>query len=102
LDLSQIGDRQKAFRLLDEYTKLLISMGGSTTGEHGDGRLRAPYLEQLYGPELYAVFQKIKQVFDPYGILNPGVKTGVSLDDIKPLVRSDYTLNHLFDHMPRS
>ncbi|HSX16431.1 MAG TPA: FAD-binding oxidoreductase [Candidatus Saccharimonadales bacterium] len=102
LDLSQIGDRQKAFRLLDDYTKLLISMGGSTTGEHGDGRLRAPYLEQLYGPELYAVFQKIKQVFDPYGILNPGVKTGVSLDDIKPLVRSDYTLNHLFDHMPRS
>jgi len=102
LDLSQVGDRQKAFRLLDEYTKLVLSLGGSTTGEHGDGRLRAPYLPSVYGPEVYAMFEKIKQTFDPYGTLNPGVKIGVSLDDIKPLVVNDYTLNHLYDHMPRS
>lgn len=102
LDLSQIGDRQKAFRLIDEYYKLVISLGGSTTGEHGDGRLRAPYLQALYGEEMYALFQKIKQAFDPYGTLNPGVKIGVSLDDIKPLVVNEYTLNHLYDHMPRS
>jgi FAD/FMN-containing dehydrogenase len=102
LDLSQIGDRQKAYRLLDEYYKLVISLGGSTSGEHGDGRLRGPYLEQLYGPELYSLFTKVKQVFDPYGTLNPGVKVGVSLDDIKAVTRSEYTLNHLYDHMPRS
>lgn len=102
LDLSQIGDRQKAFRLIDEYYKLVISLGGSTSGEHGDGRLRGPYLEALYGQDIYAMFQKVKQIFDPYGTLNPGVKIGVTLDDIKPLVRNDYTLNHLYDHMPRS
>ena len=102
LDLSQLGDRQKAFKLIDEYYKLVISLGGSTTGEHGDGRLRAPYLEQLYGADAYALFTKVKQIFDPYGTLNPGVKVGVSLDDIKPLVRSEYTLRHLYDHMPRS
>lgn len=102
LDLSQLGDRQKAFRLIDEYYKLVISLGGSTSGEHNDGRLRAPYLEQLYGPEVYALFQKVKQIFDPYGTLNPGVKVNVKLDDIKPLTRSDYTLDHLYDHMPRS
>lgn len=102
LDLSQIGDRQKAFRLIDEYYKLVISLGGSTSGEHGDGRLRAPYLEQLYGPEAYAIFTKVKQLFDPYGTLNPGVKIGVTLDDIKPLVRNTYSLDHLYDHMPRS
>jgi FAD/FMN-containing dehydrogenase len=102
LDLSQIGDRQKAFRLIDEYYKLVISLGGSTSGEHGDGRLRAPYLEQLYGPEAYAVFTKVKQIFDPYGTMNPGVKTGVTLEDIKPLVRNSYSLEHLYDHMPRS
>ncbi len=102
LDLSQVGDRQKAFRLLDEYTKLVLSLGGSTSGEHGDGRLRAPYLASVYGPEVYALFEKIKQTFDPYGTLNPGVKIGVVLDDIKPLVASDYSLNHLYDHMPRS
>jgi hypothetical protein len=64
--------------------------------------LRAPYLEQLYGPELYGLFTKVKQIFDPYGTLNPGVKVGVSLDDIKAVTRSEYTLNHLYDHMPRS
>lgn len=102
LDLSQLGDRQKAFRLIDEYYNLVISLGGSTSGEHGDGRLRAPYLEKLYGPEAYAVFTKIKQIFDPYSTMNPGVKIGVTLDDIKPLMRSSYSMDHLYDHMPRS
>jgi FAD/FMN-containing dehydrogenase len=102
LDLSQLGDRQKAFRLIDEYYKLVISLGGSTSGEHNDGRLRAPYLEQLYGADAYALFQKVKLIFDPYGTMNPGVKMNVTLDDIKPLVRSSYTLDHLYDHMPHS
>ena len=74
LDLSKVGDRQRAFRLLDEYYNLVISLGGSTSGEHGDGRLRAPYLERLYGPEAYALMAKVKQTFDPYGTLNPGSK----------------------------
>jgi FAD/FMN-containing dehydrogenase len=102
LDLSQVGDRQKAFRLLDEYYNLVISLGGSTSGEHGDGRLRAPYLQKLYGPEAYALFTKVKQIFDPYGTLNPGVKLNVSMDSVKQMLRSTYTMNHLYDHMPRS
>lgn len=102
LDLSQVGDRQKVFRLLDDYYGLVISLGGSTSGEHNDGRLRGPYLERLYGPEVYAVYQKIKQIFDPYGTLNPGVKINVTLDQIKPLLRQTYTLDHLHEHMPHS
>jgi FAD/FMN-containing dehydrogenase len=102
LDLSQVGDRQKAFRVLDEYYNLVISLGGSTSGEHGDGRLRAPYLQKMYGPEGYALFGKVKQIFDPYNILNPGVKLNVTLDTIKPLLRSGYSMDHLYDHLPRS
>lgn len=102
LDLGQVGDRQKAFKVLDEYYKLIISLGGSTSGGHNDGRLRAPYLQTLYGPEMYGLFQKIKLIFDPYNSLNPGVKVNVTLDDIKPLVRHEYSLNHLHQHMPRS
>jgi FAD/FMN-containing dehydrogenase len=49
LDLGQVGDRQKLFRLMDEYYNLVISLGGSTSGEHNDGRLRGPYLTKLYG-----------------------------------------------------
>lgn len=102
LNLAELGDRQKAFRLLDEYNKLVISLGGATSGQDNDGRLRAPYLPEQYGAETYALLQKVKEIFDPYNTLNPGVKMNVSLDDIKPLVRNDFTLDHLYDHMPRS
>ena len=101
-NLSQVGDRQKIFKLLDEFYTMVISLGGSTTGEHGDGRLRAPFLEKLYGPDVYAIFAKVKQIFDPYATLNPGVKIGVTLDDIKPLVKQEFNLAHLYDHMPNN
>ncbi len=100
LDLSQVGDRQKVFRLMEEYHKLVIGLGGSISAQHNDGRLRGPYLEQQYGQEIYQVFSKIKTIFDPYGTLNPGVKVGVKLDTIKPLVRQEYSLSHLYDHLP--
>lgn len=101
LDLGQVGDRQKAFKLMDDYSRLVVGMGGSISAEDGDGRLRAPYLKLMYGEELYAVFQKVKQIFDPYGTLNPGVKVNVTNEDNKPLLRSSYTLGH-FQHLPRS
>lgn len=102
LDLSAIGDRQKVFKIIDEYYNLVISLGGSTSGEHSDGRLRAPYLSRLYGERVYELFRKIKAIFDPYNTLNPGVKIDVSVDDIKPLLRDEYSMDHLYDHLPRS
>ena len=102
LNLSQVGDRQKAFRLMDEYYDLIINLGGSISGEHNDGRLKTPYLEKLYGPEVYALMQKVKQVFDPYNILNPGVKFNTSIDDIKGLIAPDYNLGELYTFLPRN
>lgn len=102
LDLSQVGDRQKLFKLIEDYYALVVSLGGSTTGEHGDGRLRGPVLRQLYGEEVYNLFAQVKQIFDPYGTLNPGVKIGVTLEDIKPLLRQEYDLAHLYDHLPHN
>jgi FAD/FMN-containing dehydrogenase len=102
LNVGQVGDRQKAFRLLEEYNKLVIKLGGTISSEAGDGRLKAPYLEAMYGTELYGLFEKVKKVFDPYGTLNPGVKFGTSLDDLKAMVRPDYSHEHLYDHLPRS
>lgn len=102
LDLSQIGDRQKVFKIIDEYYNMVISLGGSTSGEHSDGRLRAPYLPKLYGEAMYGVFQKAKLIFDPHGTLNPGVKIDVTVDDIKPLLRHEYSMEHLAHHLPRT
>ncbi len=102
LNLGQVGDRQKAFRLMGEHNKLVINLNGTISAESGDGRLRTPYLEFMYGSELYALLQKVKQIFDPYGTLNPGVKFGSSLDDIKAIVRTDYNLEHIYTHLPQS
>lgn len=102
LDLSMVGDRQKVFKIIDDYYSLVISLGGSTSGEHSDGRLRGPYLKQLYGETAYALFREVKKIFDPHGILNPGVKIDVTLDDVKPLLRDDYSMDHLYDHLPHS
>jgi FAD/FMN-containing dehydrogenase len=102
LDLSQVGDRQKVFRLMDDYAQLVLSLGGSISAEHGEGRLRAPYVAQQYGPEIYALFQKIKLIFDPYGTLNPGVKVNVTMESVKALLRPGYSLDHLYGHMPRT
>lgn len=102
LDLSQVGDRQKVFKIIDDYYTMVIGLGGSTSGEHSDGRLRAPYLSKLYGEQVYELFVKVKQIFDPYSIMNPGVKIGVKIEDIRPLLRSEYSMDHLYDHLPRS
>ncbi len=47
------------------------SVGGSISGEHGDGLARTAFIRSQYGP-LYKVFQQIKDIFDPHNLLNPG------------------------------
>ncbi|HXE57795.1 MAG TPA: FAD-linked oxidase C-terminal domain-containing protein, partial [Gemmatimonadales bacterium] len=60
--------------LLDEVTEAVVRLGGTISGEHGDGRLRAPYLERQYGSEVVELFRRVKRAFDPHAILNPGIK----------------------------
>jgi FAD/FMN-containing dehydrogenase len=102
LDINQLGDKQKAFKLMDEYYALVIRLGGSTSGQHNDGRVRANYLQKMYGEDVYALFQKIKQIFDPFGLLNPGVKLASTNEDMRSSLRSNYSLDYLYKHMPRS
>lgn len=101
LDLSKTGDRQKVFAIMDEYYNEIIKMGGSTAGEHNDGRLRAPFLPKLYGEDVYDLFKKVKKIFDPYNVLNHGVKIDVTREDQKRLLRSEYGMEHLGSHLPR-
>ncbi len=102
LDLSQVADRQTVFKLMDDYYKMVIEMGGSTAGEHNDGRLRAIYLKDLFGEQVYGLFEKVKEIFDPHGILNPGVKIGATRAKQVAQLRDEYNMDHLADHLPRS
>lgn len=51
---------------------LVLNYGGALSGEHGDGLVRTPFQEKMFGPTLYQAFRAIKRTFDPQGILNPG------------------------------
>jgi FAD/FMN-containing dehydrogenase len=60
---------------------LVVSYDGSITGEHNDGLIRTPYVEKMFGPEMYALFIEVKKIFDPLNIFNPGKKVGGTFSD---------------------
>jgi FAD/FMN-containing dehydrogenase len=60
-------------RLFEEVSGLQHRLGGTATGEHGDGRLRAGLLERFFGSALVARFADLKRAYDPRGVFNPGV-----------------------------
>ncbi len=59
--------------VLAEVADEVARLGGTLAGEHGDGRLRAPLLETIWGAEMMTLFRAVKDAFDPHGIFNPGV-----------------------------
>ncbi|WP_420898716.1 FAD-binding and (Fe-S)-binding domain-containing protein [Cryobacterium gelidum] len=60
-------------RFTEDLVDLVLGEGGSLKAEHGTGRVMAPYVQRQYGDELYDVMRRIKVLFDPAGLLNPGV-----------------------------
>jgi len=71
------GWRSRVEGLLDEVTALVARLGGTITGEHGDGRLRAPLVPRVWNAGAVARFAAVKRAFDPEGILNPGAKVAL-------------------------
>ncbi len=67
---------EKVYSLVGEYH-------GSITAEHNDGIVRTPYLHKMYSPEILALFQEVKNVFDPENIFNPGKKVKGTLEYLK-------------------
>ncbi|MEU6416707.1 FAD-binding and (Fe-S)-binding domain-containing protein [Streptomyces spiralis] len=60
-------------RFSEELAELVVSHGGSLSGEHGDGQARAELLPKMYGEEMVALFERAKRVWDPDDLLNPGM-----------------------------
>jgi FAD/FMN-containing dehydrogenase len=73
VDVSHPAWRTTIESILLEITAEVRDLGGTMAGEHGDGRLRAPLLETIWGADMVARFRHLKEQFDPRGILNPGV-----------------------------
>ena len=83
MNLSREADRKEILELQPKVYKLVKKYGGSITGEHNDGIIRTPYIEMMFGKEMYDLFAEVKKIFDPLGILNPGKKVGGTMEDIE-------------------
>ncbi|MFS8199407.1 FAD-binding and (Fe-S)-binding domain-containing protein [Streptomyces sp. CWNU-52B] len=57
----------------EDLAELVVAHGGSLSGEHGDGQARAELLPKMYGPRVVGLFERVKDLWDPEGLLNPGM-----------------------------
>src|SRR6185437_962131 len=58
--------------IANDVSDLVLEFGGALSGEHGDGLVRGPFMQKMFGSELYEAFRAVKRTFDPNGIFNPG------------------------------
>lgn len=83
VDVTRSGWRDRVHGILDRVCELTAVLGGTLSGEHGDGRLRAPLMDRVWGLEARAAFAHVKDAADPSGVLNPGCK--IARDGDRPL-----------------
>src|SRR5699024_3901945 len=72
IDLQMEEGVAKMKAMASEIADLVRSYRGSLSGEHGDGRTRAPFIEKVLGSEMMPLLKQVKQIWDPKGIFNPG------------------------------
>jgi glycolate oxidase len=72
LDPADPAEAARAARAVEEVFRAAIALGGTISGEHGIGYVKAPYLSLALTPETIDLMRAVKRAFDPNGILNPG------------------------------
>jgi len=83
MDLSDPAERSKILDVSDKIYEIIIKYDGTITAEHNDGIIRTPYVVDMFGINVYQIFQKTKNIFDPENIFNPGKKVGGTKEYIK-------------------
>lgn len=92
IPLMKIEDPKERAKLqpsMKEVNDLVLKYGGSLSGEHNDGMIRGPWLEQMYGPKIVGYFKEVKNIFDPDNIFNPHKKTDA---------KWDFSMKHIREH----
>lgn len=90
LKLSSVSDKQKIFRIINDYAALVVKHNGSFVAGDAEGRLRANAAWSLLDENETALYQGIRETFDPFGTLNPGVKQKTDIRTLVGLLRTSY------------
>ena len=72
IDLKDREGVERMVAIASDVSDLVLEFGGAMSGEHGDGLVRSPWIEKMFGPKVYDAFRRVKRAFDPDGIMNPG------------------------------
>ena len=72
INTKDVDDVEAMVDIADRVTDAVVRLGGSVSGEHGDGRARTQWNRKLYGDDLWESFRELKTAFDPDWLLNPG------------------------------
>lgn len=89
MKLEDPKERAKLLPAMKEVDELVLKYKGSLSGEHNDGLVRGPWLEQQFGKEVLGYFKEVKSIFDPENIFNPHKKSDADWD---------YSYSHIRDH----
>lgn len=76
MDLTDAKQRAIIPELAQKVYSLVFQYKGSMSAEHNDGLIRSHFLPQMFGPEVYKLFEEVKDIFDPKNIFNPSKKVG--------------------------
>lgn len=89
MKLEDPADRRKILPAMKAVNNLVLKYGGSLSGEHNDGLVRGPWLEQMYGKEMLRLFREAKDIMDPQAIFNPHKKANADWE---------YSFSHIREH----
>jgi len=89
MKIEEPSERAKLLPAMREVNTLVLKYGGSLSGEHNDGLIRGPWLEQMYGAEVLSYFKELKTIFDPQNIFNPHIKATSNWD---------FSMSHIREH----
>ena len=88
VSLKTVAGKQLLLKLVDDFSILVAKCGGTIAGQNGEGRLHAFSGRRTIDPELVALFDAVRAIFDPLNTLNPGVKQKVDIHDIARSLRN--------------
>ena len=86
MDIAGTKDQAKLEPVMRELIPIVLKYGGTMAGEHNDGMVRGPWLPAVFGQDIYEIFKKTKEIFDPQYIINPHKKTDASWE---------YSMSHI-------
>lgn len=89
MKLENQAEKDTILPAMEEVDDLILHYKGSLSGEHNDGLIRGPWLEEQFGKEVVALFRETKQIFDPENMFNPHKKSDADWD---------YSYSHIRDH----